>query len=1263
MRALPRRIAVALTLLFSISMLPPTASFAAGGIEVALSAPASTVPARSGVWLDVAYTNVSSQPATILKRDTPVNGLEAPLFDVLFQDQPVEYIGKLVKRGPPTSHDYLTLEPGERLSYRVNLAESYSFTETGRYTVDYAMPVGNAKMLRSNEVTLDVVGRSDPAAELPLPGYVGCTTARQSTLSSALTAVSTYATAAQSYFATSRSGPRYTEWFGAMDATRYATVTGHFTKILNAINTATMTFDCTCVEDYYAYVYPSEPYRIYLCNAFWSAPNTGTDSRAGTLIHELSHFTVLGGTDDYAYGQIAARSLARDTPSQAVMNADNHEYFAENTPALANGPVLTLNATDYNFGDITVGATSPYATFTIRNTGDSSLTTGVISTTAPFTVSATCNNKSLAANSTCQFTATFKPVSTGSALAVVTIPNNTLQHTLTTTVSLRGNGVGPGLSLSRTSWPFDEQKVGTTSTGASIRISNTGSSTLTLGAITATTHFAVSTNCNSLRLAVNAYCDLTATFTPTSVGAKTGTISIPSDAPGSPHTVSLTGTGVIPAATLSKTSHNFGEQSVGTFSLTQSFTVTNSGTGTLVIGTPSTTSPFSIDTGCRNASLLPGAWCTINANFRPTSNGPATAAITIPSNGSGAPHSITLNGTGVTVSASATPSSLSFGSQRVGTTSPTQFVTIRNTGTGTVTIGTISAGSGFAVNTACNGAVMTPGSTCVFAASFTPASAGAKSGSITIPNNGSQMTVGVQGQGVEPVVSLSATAHTFGVQRIGTSSSAWTLTITNAGTSDLSLQNLSVSGQFGISGTCNGVRLSPGGTCSLTATFTPTSTGAKNGSISIPSDAAGSPATVALTGTGGSPAIALNTSSYDFGEQASGTTSPAQSFTISNTGNMALIVGTLSASGQFAVTSACNAASIAAGDSCTFSATFRPTGTGSKTGTVTIPSNANGPALTIALSGTGTSPAATVTPASHDFGEVTVGSNSAARTVNVTNTGLGALHLRTVRTEGPFTTDTTCDGAVIAPTAQCELSVRFAPTAPGAATGSVIIDSDAQGAPQTVVLRGVGLSTGPPPVAVVVLSQTAHDFGSVPLGGTSAPFTITVKSSGSLPVTVQAIETTGPFQIDGGTCVNATIPTQQSCAFTVVFRPTTTGIQTGEISIKSNAADSPTRVALIGFGPTPLPQPDKATAVTARAVAGGSKLLVSVYPDLGATIQWKFVIQQRMAGAWKTLRPEHSTAGARHRLRLNLPKGKYRAVVVAPAGYLPSVSKAVKLLG
>ena len=77
---------------------------------------------------------------------------------------------------------------------------------------------------------------------------------------------------------------------------------------------------------------PDEFGTVYLCGAFWNAPPTGTDSQAGTLIHEASHFTDNGGTQDYAYGQDACMDLASSDPATAILNADSHEYFAENTP-------------------------------------------------------------------------------------------------------------------------------------------------------------------------------------------------------------------------------------------------------------------------------------------------------------------------------------------------------------------------------------------------------------------------------------------------------------------------------------------------------------------------------------------------------------------------------------------------------------------------------------------------------------------------------------------------------------------------------------------------------------------------------------------------------------------------------------------------------------------------------------------------------------------------------------------------------------------
>ena len=105
---------------------------------------------------------------------------------------------------------------------------------------------------------------------------------------------------------------------------------GNFQSISDAFATQTVTINCTDADlGYYAYVYPGNPYEIYVCYYFFHAPNMGRDSTAGTLVHEMSHFNVVAGTQDYVYGASNAMQLAQTDPRRAIKNADNYEYFAE----------------------------------------------------------------------------------------------------------------------------------------------------------------------------------------------------------------------------------------------------------------------------------------------------------------------------------------------------------------------------------------------------------------------------------------------------------------------------------------------------------------------------------------------------------------------------------------------------------------------------------------------------------------------------------------------------------------------------------------------------------------------------------------------------------------------------------------------------------------------------------------------------------------------------------------------------------------------
>ncbi|CAE6413852.1 unnamed protein product [Rhizoctonia solani] len=162
--------------------------------------------------------------------------------------------------------------------------------------------------------------------------FHNCNQIQQQDITRAITDAETYIAEARLYFQTHNAEmERYSTWFGQHDSTRYDSVSGHFKKIQHeSWNTL---YDCNCnMANVYAYVYPDRPRVIHICPAFWDAPAVGTDSKAGTLIHEQTHFTKNGGTRDYTYGQSSCRNLAKSHPGKAVQNADNHEFFAENPP-------------------------------------------------------------------------------------------------------------------------------------------------------------------------------------------------------------------------------------------------------------------------------------------------------------------------------------------------------------------------------------------------------------------------------------------------------------------------------------------------------------------------------------------------------------------------------------------------------------------------------------------------------------------------------------------------------------------------------------------------------------------------------------------------------------------------------------------------------------------------------------------------------------------------------------------------------------------
>lgn len=323
-----------------------------GDLQVSLSVDEAVLSAQDDVAVTLTFVNTSSEPVQLLKWHIGDGGIQDHLFEVTRDGEPVEYLGACAKRVAPRAEDYITLAPGESLTRTLPLSEEYDLSQDGDYTIRYDVGsvhshgsmISNVSLLQSNDLGLWIQGR--PSARLEAAqkqqsptealSYTNCSSTQQSSISSANSSAISYANGAYNYLnSTTPSGTqRYKTWFGTYSSTNWNTAKSHFNSIKNGFSQSVVV-DCSCTDSgTYAYVYPSQPYKIYVCGAFWSAPTTGTDSKAGTLVHEMSHFTVVAATDDWAYGQTAAKNLAISSPTKALDNADNHEYFAENTPAL-----------------------------------------------------------------------------------------------------------------------------------------------------------------------------------------------------------------------------------------------------------------------------------------------------------------------------------------------------------------------------------------------------------------------------------------------------------------------------------------------------------------------------------------------------------------------------------------------------------------------------------------------------------------------------------------------------------------------------------------------------------------------------------------------------------------------------------------------------------------------------------------------------------------------------------------------------------------
>jgi hypothetical protein len=211
-----------------------------------------------------------------------------------------------------------------------------------------------------------------------------------------------------------------------------------------------------------------------------------------------------------------------------------------------------------------------------------------------------------------------------------------------------------------------------------------------------------------------------------------------------------------------------------------------------------------------------------------------------------------LTGTGAsagTTTVSLSPTSLTFSPQQINTTSSSKTMTLTNTGTSTLTLTSIVASGDFTQTNGC-GTSLVAGAHCSITVRFVPAITGPDSGSLTITDNatGSAQVVPLTSTGAN--ITISPATLSFGSQTVGTTSAAQTSTVTNLGVSTVTISKISEnSSQYAQTNTC-GTSLPGGSSCTISVTFSPTTTGSHSASVTFTDDVSGDASKITLTGSG-----------------------------------------------------------------------------------------------------------------------------------------------------------------------------------------------------------------------------------------------------------------------------------------------------------------------------------------------------------------------------------------------------------------------------
>ena len=850
------------------------------------------------------------------------------------------------------------------------------------------------------------------------------------------------------------------------------------------------------------------------------------------------------------------------------------------------------------FGDVTVGSLGS-KTITLVSNGTAPVTVKSITVAgAEFSGSPVVLPQVLQPNQQMSLKLKFNPNKDGDASGTMTVSSDSASSP-TLAVKVDGKGVvasTPSLSASASTLSFGQVLVGSEAT-KTITVTSTGTApaTITAGSVTGASYTAtyagvpVGSLSAPITLQPGQQVTFSVTFDPATTGTATGQLSLATDT-GAPINVALTGRGkqgAAPALTLSDPSLNFGDVQVGAKSVLQ-LTLTSSGTAPVTISSATiagqqfkvTSVAYPAGVSGWPATLNPGEQVVLSITFAPDAVDSFTGGLALTSDASGATANVPLSGNGVAVPApnlTLSTTSINFGQAQIGT-KVTRSVTLTSSGNAPLDINTITiAGTPFSVGTLSLPTTLQPGQQLTVNVTYEPTTAEADAGTLTVASNdpSGPATVSLGGNGTAvptPQLTVSPTALNFGNTPVNAPVTK-PVTLTSTGTAAVTISAATVNGAgFSVSGATFPVTLNPNQTLTLQVQFDPTTAGAATGQLTVTSDSTtGGTANVTLTGNGTvttTPQLTVNPTAVNFGNTPVNVP-VTQPVTLTSTGTAAVTISAATVSGAgFSVSGATFPVTLNPNQSVTLQVQFNPTSAGAATGQLTITSNSTtGGTAKVALSGNGTvttTPQLTVNPTAVNFGNTQV-NVPVTQPVTLTSTGTAAVTISAATVSGAgFSVSGTTFPVTLNPNQSVTLQVQFNPTSAGAASGQLTINSDSTtGGTAKVALSGNGTVAT---TAQLTVSAGSLSFGNVAVNST-ATLPLTLTSSGTAPVTINAATLSGAGFADSGATFPVTLNPNQAVTLQVEFDPTAAGAATGQLKITSNSSSGATTIVqLSGTG-------------------------------------------------------------------------------------------------